>query len=131
MYSIIHIPTGLLLTEIAFNRSEEVQDFYEGLPLHGTTDFYSLQDSKRFVKNFVEYDKFQRRKPQTRSDYCWLIRNNRFPFLQYRILVAALCLTTACDPAPDPLILDEFLITKTRRNGREWKRYQSPENLGP
>ena len=132
MYSIIHIPTGLPLTQIAFDRTDDEEfhrAFFEVMPLHGTTDFYSLKDSKRFIKNFVEYDKFQRRKPQDRADWVWLIRNNKFPFLQYRVLFMALTNTSVFDPTPDSVILEEFLIVKTKKYQRVWKIYRGLENL--
>jgi hypothetical protein len=110
MYSIVYIPTGVTLVEVGDS------------PL-ASEDFYSLQDCRKFLRNFLEYDGFQRRLQgehlaNTRK---WLIRNNRFTYAQYMILFNSLQIKTPFNPSPDSLMREEFTIIKTSRNARTWK----------
>jgi hypothetical protein len=106
MYSIVYIPTGVPLVEIIDDKCM-------------SEDFYSLKDCRKFIRNFLEYDSFQRDKPRKLA-LCsnWLNRNNRFTYMQYSILFDSLHIQTPFNPDPDSLIREEFIVIKTNRNSR-------------
>ena len=115
MYSIVHILTGVTLTEIG----EETM---------ATEDFYSYKDCMKFIKNFMKYDEFQRRL-HGRANYKWLIHNNRFTYAQYMLLFNSLQIKTPFVPNPHSLVKEEFTIIKTGRNSRTWKTMQLLQRL--
>jgi hypothetical protein len=117
MYSIIYIPTGVPL-------AETIDDKYM------SEDFYSLKDCRKFIRNFLEYDIFQRDKPgKLPHRYRWLVRHNRFTYVQYNILFDSLHIQTPFNPNPDSLVREEFMVIKTNRNSRTIKPIPSVYRL--
>lgn len=112
MYSIVYIPTGVTLKEIVTP--------YAMTSLE-TEDFYSIVDCKRFIRNFLEYDNFQRRLKGETFHTHWLVRNNRFTYSQYIELFTSLGIRGPLDPEPQELVKEEFTIIKTNRISRTWK----------
>jgi hypothetical protein len=85
-------------------------------------DFYSLKDCRNFIRNFSEYDSFQRDKPgKLPHRYRWLVRHNRFTYMQYSILFDSLHIQTPFDPDPKCFVKEEFMVIKTNRNSRTIK----------
>jgi hypothetical protein len=106
MYSIIHIPTGVPLVEIIDGK-------------YMSEDFYSLKDCRKFIRNFLEYDSFCRNNhKELPHRHRWLVRHNRFTYMQYITLFDSLHIQTPFNPNQESWTREEFMVIKTNRNSR-------------
>lgn len=127
MYSILHIPTNTYLVWTNPSRTPIIDIDYAFVGKK-TQDFYSLKDSINIIRNFIDYDKYNRGYSiYPPSEFIWLKRHNILSYSTYRTNISAFCRAYNVAGWHDMSVLgtfhkEEFMIIKTKRIRRIWEQ---------